>query len=635
METINNKVIKQAGRLKHFVTIWKTITTDQFIIGCIKGTKIKFETPPYQEKLPSKRSWSPKELLGIKSEIKRLTEIGAISQTKPVEGQFLSSYFLVPKPDGTVRFILNLRELNQFIKTDHFKMEDLRSIHKLLQKGMYMGTIDIKDAYFGVPIDLHYRKYLRFLFQEKIYEFKCLPFGLSISPYIFTKIIKPVVAYLRTRAYMSIVYLDDFLCLGESAGECQSNMEATVTLLKQLGFIINEKKSQQNPTRQCKFLGFIINSSRMVLDLPENKRQALHNAVKNFKNKSSCKIVEFAQMIGLLIASCPAVDYGYFHCKALERAKIKALHESKMDYEASMSIPPYIKVDLVWWEQNLPIASGKIKSLTYELEIFSDASLTGWGAFCEGAGSQGKWSSSEKLLHINHLELKAALLALKAFATNLSNCNILLRVDNTTALSYINKMGGVRFEGLHDLAREFWNWCEERRLWVKAVYIASKDNIEADALSRIHNIDTEWRLAEYAYSEILERFGQLEIDLFASSLNKKCKRYCSWERDPYAFAIDAFTLNWAEWKFYAFPPFGIIAKVLQKIREDRAEGIVVVPLWTSQNWFPVFQRMARDSSNWLYFQPNNNLLISPYRSRKHPLAAKLTLVVASLSGKPL
>lgn len=170
-------------------------------------------------------------------------------------------------------------------------------------------------------------------------------------------------------------------------------------------------------------------------------------------NCSSCKIVEFAQMIGSLMSSCPAVEYGYLHCKSFERAKIRALHSNQMNYESVISLPSYIKQDLNWWMDNLVATSGKVKSLTYKLEIFR--SLTGWGAYCDGAGRQGEWTDQERVLHINHFELKAALLALKYFVQDLRDCNILLRVDNTTALSYINQMGGVKFEKLHYLAREF------------------------------------------------------------------------------------------------------------------------------------------------------------------------------------
>lgn len=267
----------------------------------------------------------------------------------------------------------------------------------------------------------------------------------------------------------------------------------------------------------------------------------------------------------------------------------------------------------------------------YERTVYSDASLSGWGAFCEGESANGLWRQEERMLHINHLELKAALIALKCFAAELRDTDILIRVDNTTTMAYINKMGGVRYAELHKLACELWDWCEDRKLWVYASYIPSKQNVEADRSSRIDNSDAEWELADYAFEKIVKRFGKLEIDLFASRINTKYRVYCSWKRDPDAFAFDAFTVSWSDWIFYAFPPFSIITKVIKKIKDDKAEGILIVPHWPTQVWFPAFQKLS--IGDWVWLEADLNHSISPCRSRHHPLAAKLTLVAARLSAR--
>lgn len=91
-----------------------------------------------------------------------------------------------------------------------------------------------------------------------------------------------------------------------------------------------------------------------------------------------------------------------------------------------------------------------------------------------------------------------------------------------------------------------------------------------------------WELADDAFQVICKKFNRPEIDLFASRLNKKCSKFVSWHNDPEAFRVDAFTLKWSTYFFYAFPPFCLILKVLQKIILDKAEGIVLVPLWPTQ-----------------------------------------------------
>lgn len=181
----------------------------------------------------------------------------------------------------------------------------------------------------------------------------------------------------------------------------------------------------------------------------------------------------------------------------------------------------------------------------------------------------------EKSLHINYLELTAAFIALRCFSSDLQRVQVLLRVDNTTAVSYINRMGGVQYPGLISRAKELWKWCETREIRIFASYIKSANNENADQESRNQNVDTEWELADFAFRKILSEFGAPTIDFFATRANKKCEVFCSWHRDPEAIAIDAFTISWKNKYFYAFPPFAVIPKVLQKIVSEQACGIVV------------------------------------------------------------
>lgn len=601
------------------------------MIQYIKGYKIPFSKSPVQSCPPPIRVWTPLESALIQVEIDRLLAIGAIIPAEAVNDQFLSPFFLVPQSDGKQRFILNLKGLNSFIETEHFKLEDLRSACNLLEPDCFMGTVDLKDAYFLIRIFEKDRKYLRFIFNGQLYEFVCLPFGLCTSPFVFTKLLKPVINDLRSRGYLSVLYLDDFLCLGRSMEECRDNIKQTVDLLNRLGFIINHEKSCLIPKTRCKYLGFLLDSVTMRVELPENKKLLLLSQMKIFKKKKKFKIRDFAQLVGSLVACCPAVEYGLLHCRLFERAKVRALNSNEGSFDAMMSMPGFVQRDWDWWMRAIPLANRAIKEYKFIKTIFSDASLSGWGAFCEGESANGLWDETERSLHINHLELKAALLALKCFAADLRDVEILLKVDNTTTMAYINRMGGVRFAGLHDLACEFWSWCEERRLWVHATYIPSNDNCEADYSSRIDNTDTEWELADTAFDEITRCFRTMEIDLFASRINSKCQLYCSWRRDPEAFAFDALTISWTQWFVYAFPPFSLIARVIKKIRDDRAEGILVVPFWPTQNWFPAFQRLT--VGDWVWFDPDVNLLVSPCRLKHHPLSSKLTLVVAKLSAR--
>jgi len=213
------------------------------------------------------------------------------------------------------------------------------------------------------------------------------------------------------------------------------------------------------------------------------------------------------------------------------------------------------------------------------------------------------------------LELLAAFFALKCFASEVSNREI-LRLDNTTTICYINRAGGIQFPHLSKLARKIWQWYENKKLWVKASYITSKENVEADAASRVTNLDTEWELSDRYFNKIVKNFGRPSVDLFASRVNKKCKNFYARFSDPDASAIDLFTVCWKKINFYAFPPFALILRTLRKIILDQAEGVVVVPLWSTQPWYPLYKSFL--ISELLVFKPNKHLLISPYRDKTHP-----------------
>lgn len=179
------------------------------VLNAIEGYRIPFiSTPPARASLAEPRL-SPSDSSACDTEIERLLIKKAVVAVEPDANQFLSSFFLIEKSSGGKRFILNLRDLNTFINPPHFKLEDWRTVVRLMLPETYMATLDLEDAYLLVPIIEEHRKFLRFRWRKTTYEFTALPFGLSTAPYIFTKILRPVVAHLRERGYQSIIYLDD------------------------------------------------------------------------------------------------------------------------------------------------------------------------------------------------------------------------------------------------------------------------------------------------------------------------------------------------------------------------------------------------------------------------------------------
>lgn len=148
-----------AGRLSKFVDNWSKITQNFTILSWLSGYKIPFSIRPKQIRW-SRNAPALLDSSRLEESIKHLISIGAVSKTLPKPGQFLSPFFLVPKPCGAFRFILNLKALNNFLEPPHFKLEDFRTVFKLIYPNCYFTKLDLKDAYFMIPVHKNFRKYL-------------------------------------------------------------------------------------------------------------------------------------------------------------------------------------------------------------------------------------------------------------------------------------------------------------------------------------------------------------------------------------------------------------------------------------------------------------------------------------------
>lgn len=342
------EVSKISGRLKFFQKSWEHLTQDSSILEFVTGYKIPFAEEVIQLNKPKVPSMTEIEFENFAVSIEDLIQKGSIRECKPKKDQFISSYFLVDKPNGDKRFILNLKPLNKFIIPPHFKLEDHKTVIKLLTPNCFMASIDLKDAYFLVPIAEDFKKYLRFEFNGNTYEFNCLPFGLCTAPFVFTKLMKPVAQLLRSEGWFSVIYLDDMLLLAETRKLCQKNVKRTREVLESLGFILNIQKSSLDPSQQCKFLGFLYNSKDFIVELPQEKREKVSNLVQAFQQRSRCKIREFAQVAGVLVSACPAVRYGWLYTKLIERHKYLALERCKNNFEATMNVSKEVIEELDW-----------------------------------------------------------------------------------------------------------------------------------------------------------------------------------------------------------------------------------------------------------------------------------------------
>ena len=199
----------KAGRIAQYLDTWENITTDLEILTSVSGEMIPFTSTPVQNTIPFQPEWKGLKNQFIDSEILSLLTEGVITQSTHEPGEFISPIFLREKRDGSFRMILNLKTLNQYVEYNHFKMETVWTAISMMKPGCYMASIDIKDAYYCVPVAKDHQKYLKFMWKGTLYQFTCYPNGLACCPRKFTKLMKPVYCTLRQAGHLSVGYIDD------------------------------------------------------------------------------------------------------------------------------------------------------------------------------------------------------------------------------------------------------------------------------------------------------------------------------------------------------------------------------------------------------------------------------------------
>jgi hypothetical protein len=510
-------------------------------------------------------------------------------------------------------------------------MEGVSSLQEIIRPDDFFTKIDLKDAYLTVPLHREDRKFIQIRWGGQLFQFKTLAFGLTSAPFLFTKILKPIVTFLRFQGFRLVIYLDDILLLNSCKREAEREFLAATELLEKCGFVINIEKSIGTPHQVIEFLGLIVDSRNLSLSLRAEKVDEIIRLCRNLFSKGSAPLREIAKVLGLFAWAIKAVPFAQSHYRDLQRLYIEGCVRFENNLNSLVLLDSGSKINLSWWVANLTKCNGKpMLAVDPELTIYSDASNSGWGGVLNGVSTRGPWTEADRLRHINELELLAALYSLKAFTSQLEGISIRLMMDNSTAVCYVNKAGGTRSKSLNNIAADIMCWCESRKISVHAVHLPGILNSLADLQSRWKRESSDWKLKTSIFSQLSELWAP-EVDLFASHWNRQVARFMSWKPQPESVALDAFTQNWKNLKGYAFPPFNLIHRCLIKIRRDRADVLMVTPVWPSQQWWPTILELSYRPARIL--KPSEDLLLDA-TGISHPLLVRGSLLLAAwtLSG---
>ena len=536
---------------------------------------------------PTYRAGSPRAQ-ALRQEVEAMLAKGALKIARDPGPGFYSRLFLVEKATGGWRPVIDLSHLNDFVQLTPFKMETVASVLLSVREGDFLASLDLKDAYFQIPIHGSSRKLLRFMSEGTVYQFKALCFGLSTAPQVFTRVFAAVSAWAHARGIQLLRYLDDWLVLSSSEKKAKESIRELLSVCRTLGIVINEKKSDLVPSQSAKYLGMTIDTGAGKVFPSLARVEKFLTVAERFCTMQSPPAQLWQVVLGHLASLERLVPHGRLRMRSLQW-HLKSQWSPESDPPSlPVALPEEARRDLSWWMVRDHLLVGvRFGTPAPDLHLYSDASSSGWGAHLLDQNVSGVWSAQEKLLHINLLEMKALFLALQAFQEDVAGHHVTAMCDNSTVVAYVNKQGGTVSRPLCLLTSRLLRWTESFDVHLEARYLPGESNVLADVLSRRGQVvGTEWSLHPQVARALLRAWGNPSIDLFATCLNTKLPLYCSLVPDPQAVFEDAFRHPWDDLDLYAFPPFALVGRVIARVQQSlRVAMTLVAPLWPEKEWF--------------------------------------------------
>ena len=359
-----------------------------------------------------------------------------------------------------------------------------------------------------------------------------------------------------------------------------------VDLTQSLGWIINQKKSELNPTQVFSFLDYEYHLDSALVRPTQERWLKLQDLILQLKSKHVLTARCFRLLIGLLASTEKMVPEGHLHMRPFQ-FHLKEHWRYPQSLDNLLPWTDVISAHLDWWQNPANVMKGAdLHPKDHSIQLFTDASNEGWGAHLDQRSTKGLWSDQGKRLHINVLELKAVSLALLNFKDQSQDQTVLVATDNSTVVAYINKQGGTHSVETCTLLWKIMTCCHHYHITLKARHIPGCLNVMADLLSRSNKVQlTEWSLHPHVFEQICQKWFTPYVDLFATHLNHKLPLYVSPIPDPKAWDIDALNINWTGLTAYAYPPMALLHRVIQKIKQCHCLIIVIAPGWPGMPWF--------------------------------------------------
>ena len=437
---------------------WAAHASDPWVVATLThGYRLQFRRRPPPHIRPGQNylHQRPAKALAMDQELSILLAKGAIEPVDPLSRPrgYYSTYFLATKKTGGFRPILDLRGLNKFMKVIPFHMLTTADVH--------------------VPIAQQHRQFLRFAYRGGHWQFRVLPFGLSLSPRVFTRCVAAALAPLQSQGLKVLPYLDDWLICASSRAQVSRDTARLLSHMARLGLKVNMAKSCLVPSQATTFIGVALQSVTMTARPSTHRVDDILHLLGLFQEGRRLTYVTFLRLLGKLTSISAVVPLGLLSLRPLQRwlngfhldAKRHRCRKLRVSQQCLLALAPWR--DGAYMLRGVPMGSVPSRRET----VTTDACPSGWGAVWQSRTARGRWSAEDRGAHINVLELRAVHLALRHFLPHLRGKHVLVRSDNTSTVYHINHQGGTKSARLLGVAEELLTWAAPRLISLRAMYL--------------------------------------------------------------------------------------------------------------------------------------------------------------------
>ena len=304
------------------------------------------------------------------------------------------------------------------------------------------------------------------------------------------------------------------------------------------------------------------------------------------------------RLLGMLVFMASLVRRGRLCLRPVQWWATTAWCQRTGNWSDQIQVPQWVLSEVAWWSSPAVLQGLPLVTKQTEVTLFTDTSSSGWGAQLGSRSTQGQWSASQRLCHINVLEMQAVIYAVRDFLPHLGSWVVRLMCDNAGTVAYIKNEGGTRLHTLMQMTIQLLKWCDSKAITMVPVHLPGVHNVQADSLSRVgQTLTTEWTMAMESLRPVFAKWGEPRIDLFATFANRRLVKFVSPYPDPRAEWTDAMSMPWDYGRdlLYTFLPFKIVPQVLQKIAQSPGvEVILIAQLQQAASWFPELMDLSQE-----------------------------------------